>query len=154
MWAECRNVFSSLSCHMVKCCGSHKRTNYRCGTEQTLSLVELLHVCTVRSTIGVHCGNTWSFEIVFSPVLLHRGVSYVWSVQEVVSNSKSEVFPQRTWTGEQLVWVKRASYLYRLLFLLLCFAAILFVVALQICYVWIFEYLGGPTFNYGGPTFE
>jgi len=35
--------------------------------------------------------------------------------------------------------------------LLYCFAAILFVIALQICRVWIFEYLGGPTFEWGGP---
>ena len=38
-----------------------------------------------------------------------------------------------------------------LLFLLYCFAAILFVIT---SYVWIFEYLGGPTFKKGGPTFE
>ena len=28
-----------------------------------------------------------------------------------------------------------------------CFAAILFVISLQICYVCIFEYLGGPIFG-------
>jgi len=33
------------------------------------------------------------------------------------------------------------------------FAAILFVITLQICYVWIFEYLGGPTFERDGPLF-
>jgi len=38
--------------------------------------------------------------------------------------------------------------------LLYCFAAILFIITLQICYVWIFEYLGGPTFKEGGPTLE
>ena len=55
-------------------------------------------------------------------------------------------------TGEQVAsdWSERATCR----FLLHCFAAILFVVALQICYVWNFEYLGGPTFSYGGPTFE
>ena len=42
----------------------------------------------------------------------------------------------------------------RLLFLLYCFAAILLVITLQICCVWIFEYLGGPTFEYGGPIFK
>jgi len=31
--------------------------------------------------------------------------------------------------------------------LLYCLAAILFVITLQICYVWIFEYLGGPTLH-------
>ena len=28
-----------------------------------------------------------------------------------------------------------------------CFAAILFVPILKTCYVWIYEYLGGPTFK-------
>ena len=37
--------------------------------------------------------------------------------------------------------------------MLYCFAAILFVITLQICYVWIFEYLGGPTFEWGEPIF-
>jgi len=37
-----------------------------------------------------------------------------------------------------------------LLFLLYCSAATLFIITLQICYVWIFEYLGGPTFKWVG----
>ena len=32
------------------------------------------------------------------------------------------------------------------------FAALLFVIILQILYAWIFEYLDGPTLKWGGPT--
>ena len=31
---------------------------------------------------------------------------------------------------------------------------ILLVITLQICYVWIVEYLGGPTFEWLGPIFR
>jgi len=34
-----------------------------------------------------------------------------------------------------------------------CCTVLLFGITLQICYVWIFEYLGGPTFEWGGPIF-
>jgi len=46
----------------------------------------------------------------------------------------------------------QASYLYiEVTILVVLFVAIYLVIALQISYVWIFEYLGGPTFEWGGP---
>ena len=40
--------------------------------------------------------------------------------------------------------------------MLYCFAAIVFIITLQTCSVWIFAYLGEPTctFKWGGPTFD
>ena len=34
--------------------------------------------------------------------------------------------------------------------MLYCFAAVVLLITSQICYVWIFEYLGGPTFKWLG----
>ena len=50
--------------------------------------------------------------------------------------------------------IKVRELLVEVTVLAVLFTAILLVTTLQICSVWIFEYLGGPTFKWDGPIFE